>query len=110
MEAGTYEVGALNEQVWKDRVAAGSVDLTKVSVIWQTPAYYDYHWVINPAVDERYGEGFTDRVQSALLKLNPNVPEHKEILDLFGAAQFIATENDNYQQIEDVGRAIGKIQ
>ncbi|MEM9164225.1 MAG: putative selenate ABC transporter substrate-binding protein [Cyanobacteria bacterium P01_F01_bin.4] len=110
VESGTYEVGALNEQVWQDRVADGSVDLTKVSLIWQTPAYYDYHWVINPAVDDRYGEGFTEKVQAALLNLDPNLPEHKEILDLFGATEFIATENDNYQQIEAVGRAIGKIQ
>jgi phosphonate transport system substrate-binding protein len=110
VEAGTYEAGALNEQVWNDRVAGGAVDQTKVKVIWQTPAYYDYHWVINPAVTARYGDGFIERVQAALLKLDPNVPAQKEILELFGATQFIATTNDNYQQIEAVGREIGKIQ
>ncbi|WP_017297352.1 putative selenate ABC transporter substrate-binding protein [Nodosilinea nodulosa] len=110
VEAGTYEVGALNEQVWRDRVAEGAVDTAKVNVIWRTPAYYDYHWVINPAVDERYGDGFTEKVQAALLALDPAVPEQKEILDLFGAERFIATSNDNYAEIEAVGRKIGKIQ
>lgn len=110
VEAGTFEVGVLNEQVWQKRTEAGEVDLSKVTVIWRTPAYYDYHWVINPAVDERYGEGFTEKVQAALLKLDPAVPEHKEILDLFGATRFIETENANYSQIEAVGREIGKIQ
>lgn len=110
VEAGTYEVGALNEQVWLDRVAAGDVDTSKVAVIWRTPPYYDYHWVINPAVDERYGEGFTEKVQAALMALDPAVPEQKEILDLFGAERFIATTNDNYAEIEAVGRKIGKIQ
>ncbi|NES24310.1 MAG: putative selenate ABC transporter substrate-binding protein [Symploca sp. SIO3E6] len=109
VEAGTYEVGALNEQVWKSRVAAGDVDLEKVDVIWRTPAYYDYHWVINPSVKERYGADFVERVQAALFKLDPNVPEHQEILDLFGATKFIATENANYADIEAVGRKIGKI-
>ncbi|NER97817.1 MAG: putative selenate ABC transporter substrate-binding protein [Symploca sp. SIO1B1] len=109
VEAGTYEVGALNEQVWKSRVAAGDVDLEKVDVIWRTPAYYDYHWVINPIVKERYGDDFVERVQAALFKLDPNVPEQKEILDLFGATKFIATENSNYAEIEAVGRKIGKI-
>ncbi|NER23412.1 MAG: putative selenate ABC transporter substrate-binding protein [Symploca sp. SIO1C2] len=109
VEAGTYEVGALNEQVWKSRVAAGDVDLEKVDVIWRTPAYYDYHWVINPIVKERYGDDFVEQVQAALFKLDPNVPEHKEILDLFGATKFIATENANYAEIEAVGRKIGKI-
>ena len=109
VEAGTYEVGALNEQVWKSRVAAGDVDLSKVEVIWRTPAYYDYHWVINPKVKERYGDDFVERVQAALLKLDANVPEQKEILDLFGSTKFIPTENANYTQIEAVGRKIGKI-
>jgi len=110
VEAGTYDAGALNEQVWESRVAAGEVDLSKVQVIWRTPAYYDYHWVVNPAIEERYGEGFVERLQAALLKLDPNVPEHKEILDLFGAGKFITTENSNYAQIEEIGRQIGKIQ
>lgn len=110
VEAGTYEVGVLNEQVWKSRVEAGEVDLNKVQVIWRTPAYYDYHWVVNPAVEERYGSEFIDKVQAALLKLDPNVPEHKEILELFGAGKFIPTQNSNYSQIEDIGRQIGKIQ
>ena len=48
-------------------------------------------------------------MQIALLKLNPNVPEQKEILDLFGAQKFIATQNSNYAQIETIGREIGKI-
>ncbi len=110
VEAGTYEVGALNEQVWLDRVSEGAVDTSKVNVIWRTPPYYDYHWVISPAVDERYGEGFAEKVQAALMALDPAVPEQKEILDLFGAERFIATSNDNYAEIEAVGRKIGKIQ
>lgn len=110
VEAGTYEVGALNEQVWKSRVEKGEVDESKVQVIWRTPAYFDYHWVINPAVSDRYGADFSDRVKAALLALDPTVPEQKEILELFGASKFIATENSNYVQIEEIGREIGKIQ
>lgn len=110
VEAGTFEVGALNEQVWLDRVAEGAVDTSKVAVIWRTPPYYDYHWVISPEVDERYGEGFAEKVQAALVGLDPSIPEQKEILDLFGAEQFIPTANDNYAQIEEVGRQVGKIQ
>ena len=109
VEAGTYEVGALNEQIWQSRVNSKEVDLKTVQVIWRTPAYYDYHWAINPRVNERYGEGFVEKVQDALLKLDPNLPEQKEILELFGAAKFIPTENANYAQIEEVGRRIGKI-
>ena len=109
VESGTYEAGALNEQVWQSRIEDGTVDLEKVQVIWRSPAYYDYHWVINPKVQERYGDDFLPKVQQAFLKLDPNVPEHKEILDLFGAAKFIPTQNENYANIEAVGREVGKI-
>ncbi|MGD1896706.1 MAG: putative selenate ABC transporter substrate-binding protein [Phormidesmis sp.] len=110
VEAGSYEVGALNEQVWLDRMAEGEIDQSKVEAIWQTPAYYDYHWVANTeAVDEKLGDGFTEQIQAALLELDASDPEEAEILDLFGAQAFIETENDNYAQIEAVGREIGKI-
>jgi phosphonate transport system substrate-binding protein len=110
VEAGTYETGVLNKQVWESRVEAGEVDLDRVQVIWETPAYYDYHWVINPEVNERYGDDFVERVQAALLNLDANNPEHQEILELFGADRFIETENSNYAEIETIGRQIGKIQ
>ena len=109
VEAGTYQVGAVNEQVWKKRLEAKEVDLSRVEVLWRSPAFFDYHWVINPAVKERYGADFANKVQAALLKLDPKVPEQKEILDLFGANKFVPTQNSNYSQIEAVGRQIGKI-
>ena len=110
VEAGTYEAGALNENVWNTRVEAGEVDLDKVQVIWRTPSYHDYHWVIRPDVTERYGDEFVVQVSQAFLKLDPNNPEHKDILDLFNAERFIATQNDKYLEIEAVGREIGRIQ
>lgn len=109
VEAGTYEVGALNEKVWQKRVNAKEVDLNKVEILWHTPAYYDYHWLLNPQVKQRYGEDFSKKVQNALFKLDAKVPEQKEILDLLQAEKFIPTKNENYAQIEKIGREIGKI-
>lgn len=109
VEAGTYQVGALNEKVWLKRVSAKEVDLNKVQPIWRTPTYYDYHWVINPQVQQRYGNDFIKKVQNAFLKLDPKIPEQKEILDLLQAQKFIPTKNENYTQIEKIGREIGKI-
>jgi phosphonate transport system substrate-binding protein len=109
VEAGTYDAGALNVQVWESRLAAGAVDTARVVELWRTPPYYDYHWVIHPSVTERYGPDFPERVTQALLKLDRSVPEHREILDLFGAERFVPTENANYAAIESIGREIGKI-
>ncbi|HEY9906257.1 MAG TPA: putative selenate ABC transporter substrate-binding protein [Thermosynechococcaceae cyanobacterium] len=109
VQAGTYNAGVLNEQVWMSRLQEGKADPEKVTLVWRSPAYYDYHWLINPSVSDRFGKDFSKKVQTALLKLDPRVPEHKEILDLFGAEKFISTQNTNYEQIEKVGRQIGKI-
>jgi phosphonate transport system substrate-binding protein len=107
--AGTYEVGALNSQVWDDRVADGTVDTTEVVEIFRTPPYYDYHWVVQPDLDERFGEGFTDAFTESLTSLDPAEPADAEVLDLFGAGAFIETENGNYAAIEAVGRDAGLI-
>jgi phosphonate transport system substrate-binding protein len=109
VEAGSYEAGVLNEQVWLSHVESGEVDLDKVQVIWRTPPFYDYHWVIRPDVTERFGEGFIENVTRAFTQLDVNNPDHQEILDLFSAEKFIVTENGNYIEIETVGREIGKI-
>ncbi|EAW36180.1 putative selenate ABC transporter substrate-binding protein [Lyngbya sp. PCC 8106] len=109
VEAGTYQVGAVNEKVWEKRVQENAINLDQVEVIWRTPAYYDYHWVIHPQVKEQYSADFIQKIQEAFISLDPKVPEEKEILDLFSASQFITTQNSNYTQIEEVGREIGKI-
>ena len=67
VEAGTFEVGALNSQVWAARVEAGEVDLEKVQVIFETPPYYDYHWVARPEL----GDDLEARIVDALTKLDP---------------------------------------
>lgn len=107
--AGAFEAGALNFQVWKARVADGKVDESKVAVFYTTPGYYDYHWVLNPTVAERYGADMADKIQAALLALDPSVDAHKEILELFGAQKFIPTSDENYAIIEQIGRETGLI-
>ncbi len=110
VEAGSFEAGALNEQVWLSRVESGEVDLDKVQLLWQTPSYHDYHWVIRPDLKERYGDDFFEKVTQAFTNLDASNADHQEILDLFGAEKFITTTNDNYVQIEAVGREIGQIE
>ncbi|HSM55094.1 MAG TPA: putative selenate ABC transporter substrate-binding protein [Candidatus Sulfomarinibacteraceae bacterium] len=109
VEAGSYDAGVLNSQVWDSRVAAGEVDLERVQVILRTPPYHDYHWVVRPDVRQRYGDDFPQRVTDAFVQLEASHPDHEEILDLFGATRFIPTSNENYAQIEAVAREIGQI-
>ncbi len=105
VEAGTFEAGALNSQVWKARVEAGEVDLDRVQLIFETPPYYDYHWVARPEL----GGDLQQRIVDALKKLDPADADQAAILDFFGAGAFIETDCSNYASIESVAREIGKI-
>lgn len=107
--AGSFEVGALNSEVWDSRVEAGDVDPGEVIEIFRTPPYYDYHWVSQPDLDNRFGDGFQNKVVEVLTSLDASNPDHAAILELFGAGSFIVTENDNYAAIEAVGRETGLI-
>jgi len=109
VQSGAYEVGALNSQVWQSNVDEGRVDPAKVAVIWRTPPYVDYHWVARPDLDARFGDGFTGRVQNALLSLTPTTERGALVLELFGAKRFIPAQNEDYSKIEAVGRQLGKI-
>ena len=107
VESGSFDVGALSEAVWERAVREGRVDAGKAREFYTTPAYFNYNWTVQGGLDQVYGPGFTDRLRSALLALNPE--EHQEILDLFNTERFIDTSNDNYQAIEQVAREQGII-
>ena len=104
VQAGSYEVGAMNFKVWLKEVEAGKVDPTKVQVIWRTPGYPDYNWTIRGSVDETYGEGFIKKVQGALLDITDPA-----ILDAFPRAKFIPADNSMYQPILDTAIEVGII-
>lgn len=109
VQAGTYDAGALNLQVWKRRTDAGTVDRTKVVELFTTPSYHDYHWLAGPRTNERFGAGFTDKLSSALLALDYANPDQAKVLDLYGAKKFIPTTEDNYREIEQIGAKLGLI-
>jgi phosphonate transport system substrate-binding protein len=109
VQSGTYDAGAVNEQVWKANLRSGKADRSKVFVLWRTPGYPDYHWIGQPDLDRRFGPGFTAKLRGAILAWRPSDPEQKQILELFGAQQFTGAKASDYRQIEQVGRQIGKI-
>ena len=106
VESGSYEAGALNIQVWRSRLAAKSVDVSKVTPVFTTPEYHDYHWIAGPETDQRFGAGFTERLKTAVLAIGQGDPEQAELLTLYGAKSFIATDPANYQEIEAIARKL----
>ena len=107
VEAGAFDVGALNEDVWDRAVREGRVDTAKVRVLETTPDYFDYNWTARSSLDQVYGDGFTQRVKDALLELDRET--HSEVLELFSTDGFIETRNENYRAIENTARSLGII-
>lgn len=104
VQSGAYEVGAVNFKVWDKELKNGKIDLSKVKVIWKTPAYPDYQFTIRGDVDKTFGKGFAKKVQSALIKL-----EDKEILDAMSRNKLIEAKSSDFDPILAVGQQIGLI-
>ncbi len=102
VEAGTYEVGALNFQVWEKELENGNIDTDAVQVIWRTPTYPDYQWTIRGDVDERFGDGFKQKMTEALLNL-----DDPALLESFPRSGFIPASNDDYEPIRATAENIG---
>ncbi len=109
VQSGSYEAGVLNKQVWEANIKKGKVDKSKVILIWETPPYPDYHWLVQPDLDERFGKRFTNKLQETLLGLSKNSTKQSKILSLFGANRFIKAYDYQYIDIERIGRQLGKI-
>ncbi|WP_404362618.1 putative selenate ABC transporter substrate-binding protein [Marinobacter sp.] len=102
VEAGTYQVGVVNFKVWDKELADGNIDEDQVQVIWSTPPYPNYQWTIRGDVNDRFGEGFKDRVTKALLTL-----EDEELLNSFPRSGFIPASNEGYEPIRKVAEQLG---
>lgn len=104
VESGSYEVGAINHAVWQRELDAGNIDTDAVKVIWKTPTYPNYQWSIRGDADERFGEGFTDRVKAALLAL-----DDPALLERFPRSAFVPAQNSDYESIKQTAQAVGLI-
>jgi len=104
VQAGAYQVGAVNYKVWETALARGKIDTNKVSVIWETPTYPDYQWTIRAGVDAKFGKGFADKVQAVLLNMN-----NPELLNSFPRSSFVNATNKDFEPVLTVAKKIGLI-
>ena len=96
---------ALDITVWRKFVSENKVDTTKVDVFYTTPPYFNYNWSVHADMPAPLRE----KITAALLNLNMNNPEGKEILTLNRATKYIPTKPENYKGLENAGRSAGLI-
>jgi phosphonate transport system substrate-binding protein len=92
--------------VWRKFVAENKVDTKAVDVFFTTPPFFNYNWSVHADMPADLRE----KVKKALLDIDANTPEGKEILQLNRATRYIPTSADNYKGLEAAGRSAGLIQ
>ena len=102
VQSGAYQVGAVDYSIWNLEKKAGHVDESKVKVIWESPPFPDYHWTVRGELDQTFGGGFTQKLETALIDAHD-----PKILDAFGRSSFVPADNAEYKPIEDVARKAG---
>ena len=99
------DAAALDITVWRKFVSENKVDTTRVDVFYTTPPYFNYNWSVHADMPAPLRE----KITAALLNLNMNNPEGKEILTLNRATKYIPTKPENYKGLENAGRSAGLI-
>jgi phosphonate transport system substrate-binding protein len=103
--SGRVDAAALDITVWNKFVNEKKVDTNKVDVFFTTPPYFNYNWSVNADMPVALRE----KITQALLALDMNTPEGKEILTLNRASKYIPTTPDNYKGLEAAGKSAGLI-
>ena len=100
---GTVDCGAINYKTYDRLVKNGKIDGEVCVKVWTTPDYPDYNWTAHPVLNERYGDGFVDRLQAALIAIED--PELLKALDR--PEGIIAAKNADFEPIADTMRELG---
>ena len=99
--SGKVDAAALDITVWRKFVAENRVDTKVVDVFYTTPPFYNYNWSVHADMPVE----LRNRVQKALLDIDPATPEGREILQLNRASRYIPTSPENYKGIEAAARS-----
>jgi phosphonate transport system substrate-binding protein len=102
VQAGSYQVGAVNFKVWDTMLAAGKINPDLVKVIWKTPHYPDYQWSVRGDVDQKFGKDMTAKIKAALLGMSD-----PDLLNSFPRQGFVSAQNSDYAPIKKTAQAIG---
>lgn len=105
VQAGTYEGGAVNSQVWKSRLEEGTIDTDKVIAVLETPEFHDYHWILREEAEKDFGEGFAKKLKDVLFAMHED-EDGKAVLELYKAGSIIDAKPEDYARIEEAAEKL----
>ena len=99
--AGSVDCGALNYEVYDN----ASAELKqKAPLLYTTPEYVDYSWVVH----DRVGSDLIERLRAALLGLDASDPEEGAILKAWSAGKFLSAKDEQWDSIREVRDSLPK--
>lgn len=101
VSTGAFEVGAIDFSVYDKAVREGAPELKTVKLIWKSPPFPDYNWMVRGDLDARFGAGFTDRLQKALLDITDPA-----LLAAFPRKAFVPAKNADFDPVEVTAREL----
>ncbi len=97
VQSGQFQAGVVNYKVYEKRVEEGKINPEMCRIIWKTPSYPDYNWTAHPLLEKRFGEGFIDKLQAALIGI-----EDSELLAALPREKLIPAKNEDFEMIRQV--------
>lgn len=98
--SGAFDCGALN-YAYYDR--APDATKAKAPILYTTPEYVDYAWVVH----DRVGADLVEGIRAALLGLQRSNPREAQILDAWAAGAFVSADKEQWQPIRAVRDSLG---
>ncbi|MBL8897477.1 MAG: putative selenate ABC transporter substrate-binding protein [Planctomycetes bacterium] len=100
--AGNVKCGAVSSAVYEANVRAGKIDPEVVRAIWVTPPFPDYNFTAHPALETRFGAGFTAKLAAELLAL-----DDPALLAAFPRRKLVAAQNADFEPLRRVAVELG---
>ena len=101
--ARSFDFGVVDYTVYEKRVAEKKIDPNEVVVVWETPPYADYNFTAHPVLEERYGKGFTDKLQKALVA----IADEKLLAAMDRKDGLITCDDKLFEELKKTAKEIG---
>ena len=95
---GKADIGAVNAEIIGAMLRDGRLKQGDLRIVWETPPYPDYVWV----VPERLNEDIKTLLRDAYLQLDLNDASHRQVLTGLGARSFLPAGARIFQPLQQI--------
>ncbi len=101
VHAGKYDIGTIREGTLN--VVADKIDTSEIRIIAQTQFYPGWVYASRAGLDSE----IVKKIKTAMLKLDYNLKEHKQILDAAHFTRLISSDDRDFDQVNKLAAMVG---